>query len=117
MAAERTWLAWWRTALVATAGALGVGRLAPQLLHVPRAPYVILGGGYALLAIAKVSVVHGSRKKPSSGTIQLSNARLSTSLASHRMNRTRRGEISARSASRQPIGAVSEVFAGGGSPG
>src|ERR1700759_20549 len=23
MAAERTWLAWWRTALVATAGALG----------------------------------------------------------------------------------------------
>ena len=34
MAAERTWLAWWRTALAATAGALGVGRFAPELLHV-----------------------------------------------------------------------------------
>jgi putative membrane protein len=34
MAAERTWLAWWRTALGATAGALAVGRFAPQLLHV-----------------------------------------------------------------------------------
>jgi len=29
MAAERTWLAWWRTALGATAGALAVGRFAP----------------------------------------------------------------------------------------
>jgi putative membrane protein len=38
MAAERTWLAWWHTALVATAGALGVGRLAPRLLHVAAAP-------------------------------------------------------------------------------
>jgi uncharacterized membrane protein YidH (DUF202 family) len=56
MAAERTWLAWWRTALVASAGALGVGRLAPQLLHVSRAPYVILGCGYALLAIGLLIV-------------------------------------------------------------
>jgi uncharacterized membrane protein YidH (DUF202 family) len=32
MAAERTWLAWWRTGLAATAGALAVGRLAPNLL-------------------------------------------------------------------------------------
>ena len=30
MAAERTWLAWWRTALASSAGALAVGRLAPQ---------------------------------------------------------------------------------------
>ena len=29
MAAERTWLAWWRTALTATAGALAIGRFAP----------------------------------------------------------------------------------------
>ena len=49
MAAERTWLAWWRTALVATAGALGVGRLAPRLLHAAPAPYVVLGCCYALL--------------------------------------------------------------------
>ena len=52
MAAERTWLAWWRTALVATAGALGVGRLAPRLLHAATAPYVVLGCGYAVIAVA-----------------------------------------------------------------
>src|SRR5262245_66571988 len=56
MAAERTWLAWWRTALGATAGALGVGRLAPEALHVASAPYIILGCGYGLLAIALLVV-------------------------------------------------------------
>jgi uncharacterized membrane protein YidH (DUF202 family) len=56
MATERTWLAWWRTALVATAGALGVGRLAPRLLHAAPAPYVVLGCCYAVLAIALLGV-------------------------------------------------------------
>jgi uncharacterized membrane protein YidH (DUF202 family) len=51
MAAERTWLAWWRTALAATAGALAVGRFAPQLLQVAAWPYVVLGCGYAALAV------------------------------------------------------------------
>ena len=51
MAAERTWLAWWRTALAATAGSLAAGRLAPELLHVATWPYVVLGVGYALLAV------------------------------------------------------------------
>ncbi len=52
MAAERTWLAWWRTALAATAGALAIGRFAPELLDVAPWPYVVLGCGYAALAIA-----------------------------------------------------------------
>ena len=56
MAAERTWLAWWRTALGATAGALGVGRIAPDALNVPSAPYIILGCGFGLLAIALLLV-------------------------------------------------------------
>src|SRR5690242_15863636 len=56
MAAERTWLAWWRTALVATAGALGVGRLAPRILRAAPAPYVVLGCCYALLAISLLIV-------------------------------------------------------------
>src|SRR3954462_14196187 len=56
MAAERTWLAWWRTALGATAGALGVGRLAPQLLDVAAWPYMLLGCGYASLAIGLLLV-------------------------------------------------------------
>jgi putative membrane protein len=51
MAAERTWLAWWRSALAASVGALGVGRLAPELLGVAAWPYVLLGCGYAGLAI------------------------------------------------------------------
>lgn len=51
MAAERTWLAWWRSALAASAGALAVGRLAPELLSVAPWPYILLGCGYAALAI------------------------------------------------------------------
>jgi uncharacterized membrane protein YidH (DUF202 family) len=61
MAAERTWLAWWRTALTATAGALGVGRFAPQLLDVAPWPYMLLGFGYAALALALL--VFGARRQ------------------------------------------------------
>jgi putative membrane protein len=56
MAAERTWLAWWRTALVATAAALGVGRFAPRLLHAASAPYVVLACCYALIALGLLIV-------------------------------------------------------------
>jgi putative membrane protein len=62
MAAERTWLAWWRTALGATAGALAVGRFAPQLLHVAPWPYIVLGCGYASLAVA-LSIVGAQRQR------------------------------------------------------
>ena len=62
MAAERTWLAWWRTALGATAGALAVGRFAPKLLNVAAWPYILLGCGYALLAIG-LSVVGARRQR------------------------------------------------------
>jgi putative membrane protein len=61
MAAERTWLAWWRTALGATAGALAVGRFAPKLLDVAPWPYILLGCGYASLAIALAIV--GARRQ------------------------------------------------------
>jgi putative membrane protein len=56
MAAERTWLAWWRTALAASAGALAVGRFAPELLDVAAWPYIVLGCGYASLAIGLLIV-------------------------------------------------------------
>ena len=56
MAAERTWLAWWRTALAASVGALGVGRLAPELLDVAAWPYAMLGCGYGTLAVGLLLV-------------------------------------------------------------
>jgi uncharacterized membrane protein YidH (DUF202 family) len=52
LAAERTWLAWWRTAITATVGALAVGRLAPEVLDVARGPYIALGIAYGVLAVA-----------------------------------------------------------------
>jgi uncharacterized membrane protein YidH (DUF202 family) len=61
MAAERTWLAWWRTALTATAGALAVGRFAPELLDVAPWPYMVLGFGYAGLALGLL--VLGARRQ------------------------------------------------------
>jgi uncharacterized membrane protein YidH (DUF202 family) len=56
MAAERTWLAWWRTSLGASAGALAVGRFAPELLDVAAWPYILLGCGYASLAVGLLIV-------------------------------------------------------------
>jgi len=56
MAAERTWLAWWRSALAGTVGALGVGRLAPEVLDGATWPYVFLGCAYAALAIGLLVV-------------------------------------------------------------
>ena len=61
MAAERTWLAWWRTALAASAGALAVGRLAPEVLEVASWPYAVLGCGYAALAVGLLIV--GARRQ------------------------------------------------------
>ena len=61
MAAERTWLAWWRTALAATVGSLAVGRLAPEVLHVASWPYVVLGVGYAGLAVGLLLI--GARRQ------------------------------------------------------
>ena len=61
MAAERTWLAWWRTALTATAGALAIGRFAPELLDVAPGPYIALGCGYAALALALL--LFGARRQ------------------------------------------------------
>src|SRR6201985_2950696 len=62
MAAERTCLAWWRTALGATAGALAVGRFAPKLLDVAAWPYILLGCGYACLAVG-LAIVGAQRQR------------------------------------------------------
>jgi putative membrane protein len=50
LAAERTWLAWWRSGITAATAAVGVGGVVPQLVDGGRTAYALLGAGYALLA-------------------------------------------------------------------
>ena len=52
LAAERTWLAWWRSGIAAATAAVAVGGVVPQLVEGGRTPYVVLGAGYAGLATA-----------------------------------------------------------------
>jgi putative membrane protein len=49
LAAERTYLAWWRTGLTAIGLAVAAGRVVPALTKGARWPYTIVGVGYALL--------------------------------------------------------------------
>ncbi len=53
-ASERTYLAWWRSALAAFAVSLGVGKVVPELTSGVSIGYEIVGVGYALLGIAFV---------------------------------------------------------------
>jgi putative membrane protein len=50
LAAERTWLAWWRSGIAAATAAVAVGAVVPDLVTGGRTAYVVLGAGYALLA-------------------------------------------------------------------
>jgi inner membrane protein YidH len=59
---ERTWLAWWRTGLVSAATAVGLGRVAPEVLEGHDWPYVVIGTGYAALAVALL-VLGGIRQR------------------------------------------------------
>ena len=52
LAAERTWLAWWRTGIAAATAAVAVGGVVPKLVDGGRTPFVILGIGYAALSTA-----------------------------------------------------------------
>lgn len=52
LAAERTYLAWWRTALATVAVALAIGRLLPEVLGAGSSwPYVAVGVGWGLTAV------------------------------------------------------------------
>ena len=56
LAAERTELAWWRTALTSIAVAVGVGRVVPELSGTTTEwPYVVVGIGWALYSVALFS--------------------------------------------------------------
>jgi putative membrane protein len=60
LANERTYLAWWRSALAAFAVGVGFGGL-PHVAHVTRWPFVIAGVLFALLGI--VFVAFGSTRQ------------------------------------------------------
>ena len=62
LAAERTWLAWWRSGIAATAASLAVGAFVPDVIEGAGWPYVILGVGYAALAVS-MFVVGELRKR------------------------------------------------------
>ena len=58
LASERTVLAWLRTGLTATAVALGVGKVIPDLRSGGTSwPFVVLGAGYAVLGV--IIVLYG----------------------------------------------------------
>ena len=52
LANERTFLAWWRTALGVEGLALATGKLVPELTDAPHWPYIGLGALLALLGAA-----------------------------------------------------------------
>jgi uncharacterized membrane protein YidH (DUF202 family) len=54
LAQERTLLAW-RTAFAAIGVALAVGRLRPEIAHLPKVPFLIMGVGRGILAVGLVA--------------------------------------------------------------
>jgi uncharacterized membrane protein YidH (DUF202 family) len=58
LASERTYLAWWRSALAAFAVSLGIGKIVPELTGGSSFAYELVGGGYAVLGLAFVAYGH-----------------------------------------------------------
>src|SRR5579863_4065657 len=54
LAQERTLLSWWRTAFAAIGVAVAVGRLLPEIAHLPKVPFLILGVGWGALSVGLV---------------------------------------------------------------
>jgi putative membrane protein len=62
LASERTYLAWWRSALAAWAVSIGVGKLIPDLTTSGKTfQFEVVGVGYAALGIA--FIVYGFRRQ------------------------------------------------------
>ena len=69
LAAERTWLAWWRSGIAAAAAALAVGAVVPDVVEGAGWPYVALGCGYALASLTVFAL--GAQQKTHGGKLDL----------------------------------------------
>ena len=79
LAGERTWMAWVRTGMTATAVSLAVGKLVPEVAEVHRRwPYALLGAGYGLLGVALI--LYGYRQRGESSAHSGALAALVTAL-------------------------------------
>ena len=58
LANERTYLAWWRTALAAFAVSIGIGRVVPETADVTAWPYELVGAGFGVVGVAIVIAGH-----------------------------------------------------------
>ena len=61
LAEERTYLAWFRSALAAFAVALAVGKVVPALTRATRVPYLVLGVGFGAQGL--LLAVYGRRRQ------------------------------------------------------
>lgn len=62
LAAERTQLAWWRTAFAVLAVGLAIGKIIPQLANEETIwPYTALGAAFGIYAV--LLTIHGSRRR------------------------------------------------------
>jgi putative membrane protein len=61
LAAERTYLAWWRSGLAAAVSAIAVGHALPAAVGGSRWPYAMLGVGYGLPALGVFAL--GARRQ------------------------------------------------------
>ena len=63
LASERTYLAWWRSALAAFAVSVGVGKVVPELTSGAALAYEAVGVGYALLGLAFIGYGYSRQRR------------------------------------------------------
>ena len=63
LANERTYLAWWRTAMTAFAVSLGAGKLIPVLSSGAVWPYEVLGTAFGVTGIALMAYAYVRQKR------------------------------------------------------
>jgi uncharacterized membrane protein YidH (DUF202 family) len=81
LANERTYLAWWRSALAALAVAIGTGRIAPDLADGATWPYHALGAAFGALGAAVAACAYVRQRNVDRAIAQSGYAPLDSRLA------------------------------------